>query len=84
MTPTALAADRLREAERCASGTVDWVEEATGIPGPSMCQRQGHAWERDETQQVRIVYGRSAGAVRCAVCGARGFHWLADEPVSAE
>lgn len=77
MTRTALAADRMREAERCASGTIDWVEEATGIPGPSMCQRAGHTWRRDETR-MQIVYGRPACSVRCSTCGARGFHWLPD------
>ena len=81
MTPTALAADRLRESERAAAGTVDWVEQETGIPGPSMCERVGHAWERDESQ-VKVVYGRPACPVRCHVCGARGFHWLPDEPVA--
>ena len=77
MTPLALARDRMREAERCASGTIDWVEDLTGIPDPSMCQRAGHVWEPDETQ-VRIVFGRPACPVRCSRCGERGFHWLPD------
>lgn len=78
MTPLALAADRMREAERSARDTVDWVEELTGIPGPSACQRAGHDWARDTSDMVRVVYGRPACSVRCSRCGARGFHWLPD------
>ena len=78
MTPTAPSADRLREAERAAAGPVDWVEEATGVPGPSWCLRHGHAWVR-EVADTRIVYGRPACPTQCRTCGVRGFHWLPDE-----
>ena len=77
MNPVALAADRMREAQRSARDAVDWVEELTGIPGPSACRRAGHCWERD-IAYVRVVYGRPACPVRCSRCGARGFHWLPD------
>lgn len=75
MTPLALAVDRLREAE--APTTADWVEEATGIPGPSMCGRFGHAWAPVGTR-TDLVHGREAASVRCGRCGRRGYHWLPD------
>ena len=57
--------------------TIDWVEELTGIPGPSECERHGHVYDRD-LMRVAIVHDRPACPVQCRVCGRRGYHWLPD------
>ena len=54
--------------------TVDWVEEVTGVPGPSLCARKGH--DKVQVGEVREVNGKPAAMFQCRVCGLKGFHWL--------
>ena len=51
----------------------DWVEELTGAPGPSFCQRHGH--DKVQCSEPKIVNGHPAAHFKCTVCGELSFHW---------
>ena len=63
--------------------TLDWVEQATGDAGPSLCSRIGH--DKVQVGEPRPVHGKSVAMFQCRRCGLKGFHWLdgvweSDEP----
>ena len=54
--------------------TRDWVEEATGETGPSLCDRVGH--DKKQVEGETMVYGIPAGTFICGRCGRSFFHWV--------